>query len=61
MISNAGETYKFLKNLTFFTLFDTAKIVAGEPVGLNLFVLFLIGAAFFTAGILIFRKRDLSV
>ena len=61
MISNAGDTYKFLKNLTFFTLFDTAKIVGGEPVGLNLFVLFLIGAAFFTAGILIFRKRDLSV
>ena len=61
MISNAGETYKFLKNLTFFTLFDTAKIVTGEPVGLNLFFLFLIGAAFFTAGILMFRKRDLSV
>lgn len=61
MISNAGETYQFLKNLTFFALFDTAKIVAGEPVGWNLFILFLIGAAFFTVGILIFRKRDLSV
>jgi ABC-2 type transport system permease protein len=61
MISNAGETYKFLKNITFFTLFDTSKIVAGEPVGLNFLVLFLLGSLFFTAGLLIFRKRDLSV
>ncbi len=61
MISNAGETFKFMKNITFFTLFDTTKIVAGESVGWNLLVLFLLGASFFTVGILIFRKRDLSV
>ena len=61
MISNAGEKLSFLKNFTFFTLFNSEAIVNKESVGLEMTVLALIGLACFAGGSIIFKKKDLSV
>lgn len=61
MISNAGDKFHFLKNFTFFTLFNSEAIVNHESAGLELSMLGLIGLLFFVGGAIIFKKKDLSV
>lgn len=61
MISNAGDKFHFLKNFTFFTLFNSEAIVNHESVGLEMSMLGLIGLLFFVGGAIVFNKKDLSV
>lgn len=62
MLANMGGDLEFLRYATIFTLFDTEKILAVETVGyIFMGILAAAGILFYAAGILLFRKRDLSI
>ena len=57
-----GGRLENLKYATIFTLFDPARIIAGESGALAMTgILLLIGAALSGAGIAVFEKRDLPL
>jgi ABC-2 type transport system permease protein len=61
MISDVGETTDFLKYFSLFTLFDPAKITSGEGYVLSFIMLAAIAVVMYSAGILVFKKRDLPL
>ena len=62
MISGVGEKFSYLKYLTPLTLFDTAKIIEGDILGvLFAIILYVIGILLFCIGIKVFCKKDLSI
>ena len=62
MLANMEGDLEVLRYATVFTLFDTDKILAAEPVGyIYMGILFGVGLILYMTGIFIFRKRDLSI
>ena len=62
MLANMEGNLKFLKYLTVFSLFDTKRILAADRIGyLFMGILAAAGMLFYVLGIVLFRKRDLSV
>ncbi|MDR0462275.1 MAG: ABC transporter permease subunit [Christensenellaceae bacterium] len=61
MLSNIKE-FKFLRNLSLNTLFNTGKIIALDNIFWAQFVaMFVIGATLYTIGIIKFLKKDLPL
>lgn len=61
-LANSGEKFANLKYATFFTLFDTDKLINSNTDGyIMIACLFACGILLFITGIAIFRKRDLHV
>lgn len=61
MLSDVGESTRFLKYFTLFSLFDPEKIIGGEDFLLPFLILLVIGAFMYGAGIYVFKKRDLPL
>jgi ABC-2 type transport system permease protein len=62
MLANMGGNLKDAKYLTFFTLFDPDRLIAGEASAIAGIVALFIGAcALFIAGIAVFSKKDLHI
>lgn len=62
MVSQAGEKFDFLKYCNPLSLFDQAKIIAGETAGVAMFcTLYGAGILLFAIGIICFNRRDLSI
>lgn len=61
LLRKLSDSLDVLKYFTLNTLFDTAAILQGEGYGADFAVLAMIGALLYTAGILLFRKRDLPL
>ncbi|EHQ90484.1 ABC transporter permease subunit [Desulfosporosinus youngiae] len=62
MLSNFNEKLENIKYATFFTLFDTNGIIAGEAGAIaGMIVLFAGAVVLFTAAIVIFSKKDLHI
>jgi ABC-2 type transport system permease protein len=61
MISDVGETTRFLKYINLFTLFDTEKMIQGEGYIINFLVLAGIAIVLYSAGIYSFNKKDLPL
>ncbi len=62
MLANMGGNLEVLSFATFFSLFDTGLILEVEPLGyVFMGILAAAGILFYAAGILLFRKRDLSI
>ncbi|MTI94435.1 MAG: ABC transporter permease [Firmicutes bacterium] len=62
MLGGVGEDFSWVGNLSMYALFDPNKLVAGESfawLGMAAFVV--IALTLYTAGIVIFNKRDLHV
>ncbi len=61
-LANVGEKFKELKYASFFTLYDTDKLMQGSGEGyLMIACLLLAGTVLFTTGILSFNRRDLHI
>lgn len=62
MMANAGKELENIKYTTFFTLFDSDGLIAGEPGAIwGIFVLFSGAIVLFSTAILIFSKKDLHI
>lgn len=62
MLANTGEQAEKAKYFTLFTLFDPTGLASGDTGAVLGSLLLLLGAVvFFTAGILIFREKDLHI
>ena len=62
MLANVGEKAETAKYFTFFTLFDANGIIAGENNAWIGIAVLLVGAILlFSAGILVFCKKDLHI
>jgi ABC-2 type transport system permease protein len=62
MLSNVGDQLSFLKNFTMFSLFNPQRILEeSTSVPISFAALFLIAALLYTAGIVIFNKKDLPI
>lgn len=62
MLANAGDNGKIAQYFTVFTLFDPEGIVAGETSAVVGVVVLLAGAVMlYTAGIVVFSKKDLHI
>ena len=62
MMANAGEKLENAKYATFFTLFNSDGIIAGEPGAIwGMVILFAGAVALFGAAIVIFSKKDLHI
>lgn len=61
MISNAGSQMEGLKYLTVFSLFNAGDIIAGESIILPFMVLGLMAATLYSAGVIIFNKKNLPI
>ena len=62
MLANMGGRLDILRYATVFSLFDTEALLAGEGLGyVGMGVLAAAGAAEYLAGMILFRKRDLSI
>ena len=61
LLRKLSDSLDVLKYFTLNTLFDTAAILQGEGYGADFAVLAVIGILFYSAGILLFRKRDLPL
>lgn len=62
MLSNVGDKLTFLKNFTMFSLFNPQRILEeSTSVPISFAALFLIAALLYTAGIIIFNKKDLPI
>ncbi len=62
MAANVGDKYAGLKYVTFFTLFDSDGLVAGELNAIIKIIILLMGAiSLFVGSIIIFNKKDLSI
>jgi len=62
MMANAGKELENVKYATFFTLFDSDGIIAGEPGGVwGMLALFAGAIVLFSSAIVIFSKKDLHI
>lgn len=62
MMANAGKELQNAKYATFFTLFDSDGIIAGEPGAiLEMLILFAGAIILFSAAIVVFSKKDLHI
>lgn len=61
LLVKLSDSLEVLKYFTLNTLFDTVAILQGEGYGADFAVLAVIGILFYSAGILLFRKRDLPL
>lgn len=62
MISQVGDKFENLKYATPLTLFNTDGILAGESKSIWMFIiLYAVGLIFYSTGIIVFQKRDLSL
>lgn len=62
MLANMEGNLTFLKYVTIFSLFDTKRILEADRIGyLFMGILAAAGMLFYVLGIVLFRKRDLSV
>lgn len=62
MMANAGKELETAKYFTFFTLFDSDGIIAGDPFAFwGIAALFAGALALFTAAIVVFVKKDLHI
>lgn len=62
MLANAGEKAQKLKYATFFTLFNSDRIVAGEAIAVVWAGALLLGAVIlFAAGVAVFCGKDLYI
>lgn len=62
MVSQVGDKFEALKYATPLTLFDTGKIIAGDESSIWLCaLLYVSGLIFYSIGILVFSKKDLSI
>jgi len=62
MISNAGEKTENAKYATFFTLFDSDGIIAGEPGAFwGMAVLFAGAILLYLSAVVVFSKKDLHI
>ena len=61
-VSQVGDKFEFLRNVTPLTLFDSYGLAAGEMAAVGgAMALYAAGIAFFLAGIAVFCRRDLSL
>jgi ABC-2 type transport system permease protein len=61
-LANVGDKFSNLKYASFFTLFDTKRLMQGSSEGyLMIACLFIGGLLLFTAGIISFNRRDMHV
>jgi ABC-2 type transport system permease protein len=61
MLANLGDKFNFLKNFTFFTLYDNTKIIAGDNITGSFVIILLISILLFLLGVLVFNKKDLHI
>lgn len=62
MLSNVGDKLSFLKNFTLFSLFNPQRILEGSTsVPISFAVLFIIAILLYSAGIVVFNKKDLPI
>ncbi len=62
MLADAGDDLKTARYFTFFTLFDTEAIIAGEAFALwNVLILFVAAIALFIIAIGLFNRKDLHI
>lgn len=61
MLASSGEKVANLKYTTIFTLFNPNNIISGKSVWLNFVTLFIIGVVLYSAGIMVFDKKDLPL
>jgi len=62
MMANAGKELENAKYATFFTLFDSDGIIAGESdATLGIFILFAGAIVLFSTAIVIFSKKDMHI
>lgn len=62
MMANAGKELENAKYATFFTLFDSGGIIAGEASAIwGMITLFVGAVVLFSAAIVIFSKKDLHI
>lgn len=61
MLANLGDKLDFLKNFTFFTLYDASGIIAGNNVIGSFMIILSISILLFLSGILVFNKKDLHI
>ncbi len=62
MLANMGDKLELLKYMTFFTLFDSNGLLAGDTGAyIMASVLFAAGAVLYTVSVNIFDKRDLPI
>lgn len=62
MMADAGKELENAKYATFFTLFDSAGIIAGEKSAIwGMLVLFIGAIVLFSTAIVIFSKKDLHI
>lgn len=62
MMANAGKELENIKYATFFTLFDSDGIIAGEPNAFwGMFALFIGAIILFSTAIIVFSKKDLHI
>ncbi|MFS0781731.1 ABC transporter permease subunit [Bacillus sp. 1P06AnD] len=62
MLSGAGEKLSFLKYVTIFSLYNSKEFVTGEAdFWLSAFILAMLSAGLYVAGIFLFTKKDLPL
>lgn len=62
MVAQAGAKLEYAKYATFFTLFDSKGIIAGDAIPLwNILILFLGALLLFGSAITVFSKKDLHI
>lgn len=61
LLSKISKDLSFLKDLTIFTLFDIDKIIKGNLNVTSFVILFIVGTALYTLGLVYFRRKDLAI
>jgi ABC-2 type transport system permease protein len=62
MLSGISDDAKVLKSLSLFSLFDSSKILAGEPsMWIGFFIFMAITVSLYLGGIAVFNKKDLPL
>ncbi len=62
MLSGVGEDFKWLENLTMYTLFNPDKMIEGDGfIWLGMFSLIAIALVLYSAGIWIFNRKNLYI
>ncbi len=61
MLTGISPRLDFLRSMTLFTLYDTADILAGEPVWIPFLAMLGIGLMLYIAGIRLFTRKDLPI
>jgi ABC-2 type transport system permease protein len=61
LLSEISDSLSILQNFTLTTLFDVSAIISGEGYIYKMVILGVIGIVLYTAGIMVFRKKDLPL